>query len=70
MKRLVVFLVIALMIIMGVGGCAYLAPDTSKALSEQDQFKEQKKQTQLEERQAEALERIADALEEYNRNNR
>ena len=64
-RLLVVFtLMIAMLFI---GGCAYFFPDTSKALTEKDQYKVMLDQNQIQERQAKALERIADALEKANK---
>ena len=49
-------------------GCSnpYVNPDTSKALSEQQQLEESKQQTILMQEQNKQLKRIADALEKLN----
>lgn len=58
---------IALCVIAGLllAGCSspYIAPDTSKALTEQSQYEESKAQTEAMKEQNKQLKRIADALE-------
>ena len=61
MKRLA--LIVLMLGVFVFSGCDILAPDISKAQTENKQLEELKEQTKIELRQAEALERIAVILE-------
>lgn len=56
-------LMLGLMLMIALSSCDYIAPDTSKAISEKQQLEEMQKQTAIMERQAVALEKIAVQLE-------
>ncbi len=63
MKQIILGLVLALVLGVSVSGCRWIAPNATKALTEENQYEEMQGQTKLLEEQNKQLKRIADSLE-------
>jgi len=61
-----ILLIAGLLICFLVSGCEVFTPDTSRALSQNQQIEELHQQTKQLERQADALERLVDSVSEKN----
>jgi outer membrane biogenesis lipoprotein LolB len=59
--RIIVLLSLAACLLLS--GCEFVTPDTSRALSQNQQIEELHQQTKQLQRQADALEKLADAVD-------